>query len=178
MSIGLQRGCVSLEPHSVEWETSAQVMIETLKNILKEVLVDAQHIGSTSIKSIQAKPIIDIAVGVSSFDKLMDCNDRLQEHGIVYRGQDQPDQHLYVCGDFQRDIRTHHIHAVLYGAKAWTDYLNMRDYLNAHEEEAMKYSRLKEELANQYPNDREAYTNGKHAFIVNILRKAREEDPS
>lgn len=178
MSIGLQRGCVSLEPHSIEWETSAGEMIETLKNILKNDLVDAQHIGSTSIKCIQAKPVIDIAVGVSSFEKLMNYNDILQEHGIIYRGQDQPDQHLYVCGDFQRDIRTHHIHAVIYGAKAGTDYLNMRDYLNAHEEEAMEYSRLKEELANQYPNDRAAYTNGKHDFIVSILRKAKEGNHS
>jgi len=66
----------------------------------------------------------------------------------------------------------------VYGAKAWTDYLNMRDYLNAHEEEAMEYSRLKKELANQYPNDRKAYTNGKHDFIANILRKAKEENYS
>lgn len=174
MSLGLQRGYVSLESHSIEWETSALVMIETLKNNLKNVLVDAQHVGSTSIKSIPAKPIIDIVVGVSDFEKLMNCNDILLEHGIVYRGQDQPDQHLYVCGDFQREIRTHHIHAVIYGGKAWTDYLNMRDYLNTHEDEAMEYSRLKEELANQYPNDREAYTNGKHDFIVNILKKAEE----
>ncbi len=174
MSLGLQRGYVSLEPHSIEWEISALGMIELLKNILKDVLVDAQHIGSTSIKTVPAKPIIDIVVGVFSFEKLMNSNDILLEHGIIYRGQDHADQHLYVCGDFQRDIRTHHIHAVIYGAKAWTDYLNLRDYLNTHEDDAMKYSRLKEELANQYPNDRGAYTNGKHDFIVNILKKAEE----
>ena len=76
-------------------------MIELLKNVLKDVLVDAQHIGSTSIKTVPAKPIIDIAVGVFSFEKLMNCNDILLEHGIIYRGQDHTDQHLYVCGDFQ-----------------------------------------------------------------------------
>ena len=85
--------------------------MEKLKIDMKELsnLVDAQHIGSTSIKNVPAKPIIDIAVGVFSFEKLMNCNDILLEHA---------DQHLYVCGDFQRDIRTHHIHAVIYGAKA------------------------------------------------------------
>lgn len=54
----------------------------------------------------------------------------------------------------------------------------MREYLNAYEDEAMEYSRLKEELANRYPNDRAAYTNGKHDFIVNILTKANEENHS
>lgn len=75
MSIGLQRGTVAVTEHKVEWEISAKELIEELKDILKDDIIEAQHIGSTSIKSICAKPIVDIVVGVSDFDKIF-------KHGV------------------------------------------------------------------------------------------------
>ena len=92
----------------------------------------------------------------------------------MYRSQDHPGQHLYVCGDIDNDIQTHFIHVVIWGQKAWNDYINMRDYLNAHEEIAKEYSELKERLANEYPEDRPAYTSGKSVFIETVLRSAEE----
>lgn len=174
MSIGLRSGVVSLEPHRMEWEIAAQETIDQLKNILKDDIIDAQHIGSTAIRSICAKPIIDIAVGVGGFDRIMRHNDILQGNGIIYRRQDHPNQHLYVCGDLENTIHTHYIHVVIYKAEAWNNYINMRDYLNAHEDEAVEYARLKDNLAKQYPEDRIGYTKGKQIFIENILRKAEE----
>lgn len=174
MSIGLRIGTVAVEQHNIEWKTSAQELIDNLKNILKDDIIDAQHIGSTSIKSICAKPIIDIVVGVSDFDKIMQHNEELLRNGIVYRREDHPGKHLYVCGDLENDIQTHYIHVVIFESKAWNNYLNMRDYLNAHEEDAKKYSDLKKQLAKEYPEDRIAYTNSKSAFIEMILRKADE----
>lgn len=172
MSIGLKRGTVAVEPHRIEWEISAQQMIETLKNILKDDIVDAQHIGSTSIKSICAKPIVDIAVGVSSFDKIMSYNDTLTEHGIIYRREDHPGQHLYICGDLENNIQTHYIHVVIWGQKAWNNYINMRDYLNCHEDKAKEYSKLKEILAKKFPEDRNSYTSSKSIFVEDILQSA------
>lgn len=174
MSIGLKRGTVKVWPHRMEWDIAAQEIISKLKNILKDDVVDVQHIGSTSIKSICAKPIIDIVVGVNSFDRMMVHNEELMANGVVYRRQDHPGQYLYVCGDADNDIQTHFIHVVIWGQKAWNDYVNMRDYLNTHEEKAKAYSDLKERLANEYPVDRQAYTNGKSAFIENILRSVEE----
>lgn len=174
MSIGLRRGTVAVEPHRIEWEMSAQEIIDNLKDILKDDIVDAQHIGSTSIKNICAKPIVDIVVGVNSFDRIMKHNDELMKNGIVYRREEHPGQHLYVAGDLENNILTHHIHVVIWGQEAWNNYINMRDYLNAHEEEAKEYSDLKERLAREYPEDRIAYTNGKRALIERILRTADE----
>lgn len=174
MSIGLKRGTVAVEAHRIEWEISAKEMIDKLKNILKDDIVDAQHIGSTSIKSICAKPIVDIVVGVSGFDKMMSHNDALMEKGIIYRGEDHPCQLLYVCGDLKNDIQTYYIHVVIWGQEAWNNYINLRDYLNSHEDVAREYSELKEKLAGKYPEDRIAYTNGKSAFIGNILKHAEK----
>ena len=67
----MKRGTVYLEPHQSEWERSAEETIRTLKNILGSVAVDIQHIGSTSIKTISAKPIIDIAVAVNDYEPIL-----------------------------------------------------------------------------------------------------------
>ena len=93
MSIGLVKGTVSLEPHNSQWEILAKEIIEKLKNILGNDMVAAEHIGSTSIRKIYAKPIIDIAVGVTDFEKMMKHNDELKEVGIIYRREDHPGQH-------------------------------------------------------------------------------------
>ncbi len=174
MSIGLKRGTVAVEPHRIEWEIAAGEIINKLKSILKDDIVDVQHIGSTSITSICAKPIIDIVVGVDSFDRMMRHNGELMANGIVYRRADHPGQQLYVCGDLENNIQTHFIHVVIHGEKQWNDYLNMRDYLNAHEDKAKEYSDLKERLANEYSEDRQAYTNGKSGLIEAILKNAEE----
>ncbi|MBQ6896900.1 MAG: GrpB family protein [Oscillospiraceae bacterium] len=174
MSIGLNRGTVLLEPHNTEWEFSAQQMIAVLKDILKDDIVDAQHIGSTSIKNISSKPIIDIVVGVADFDNIMRHNNILAANGILYRRQDHPEQHLYVCGDMENGIHTHYIHAVIWGKEAWNNYINMRDYLNYDEKTAAEYSELKKHLAQKYPHDRVNYTKEKSAFIEDVLQKAAE----
>lgn len=172
MQIGLKRGTVAVEPHKIEWETEAQKTISKLKNILKDDMIDAQHIGSTSIKSICAKPIVDIVVGVSSFDRIIKHNEDLRENGIVYHMQYPPGQYLYVMGDLENNIRTHYIHAVIWGQEEWNNYINMRDYLNTHEKEAKEYSELKERLAEKHSEDRSAYTSGKSEFIEKILLMA------
>lgn len=174
MSIGLKRGTVILEKHSIEWEQSAEKIIRKLKAILKEDIIDAQHIGSTSLKTINAKPIVDIVVGVTSFDRIMKHNNELSKNGIFYHRQDHPGQHLYLCGDLENDIHTHYIHVVIWEETAWNDYLNMRDYLNSNFERAKEYSDLKKELAERYAEDRITYTNKKSMFIEKVLSEARK----
>lgn len=174
MSIGLKRGTVAVEPHNEEWCFAAQEMINKLKSILKGDIVDVQHIGSTAIKNICAKPIIDLVVGVECFEKIMVHNEALKRNGIVYRRQEHPGQHLYVCVDTDNNIQTHFIHVVIYGENQWNDYLNMRDYLNAHKDKAKEYSDLKEKLAKKFAKDRTEYTNGKGEFISKILQEAQQ----
>ncbi len=170
MKLGLRRGTVAVEPHDRQWEVNAQQTIAQLREILGDTAVDIQHIGSTSIKDICAKPIIDIVVGVRDFNDILGLNGVLEDYGFIFRGQDVPAQYLYVCGD--EDSRTHHIHTVIYDSEAWNNYINMRDYLNCHKAEAQAYSKLKEKLARQYPDDRNRYTELKSGLIAEILKKA------
>ena len=106
MTLGLKRGTVQLEPHDKQWDEIAVQTIKTLKAILGDDVIDIQHIGSTAIPAIKAKPIIDIAVGVTDFDRIISYNEQLQKEGIFYRGSDVEHQLLYVMGDMESDTRT------------------------------------------------------------------------
>lgn len=171
--IGLLRGTVRLCPHDPEWEPAAAQVIRQLREIFGSAAEDIQHIGSTAIPTISAKPILDIAVAVQSFESVVPLLPALEARGFFYRPQcDSVGQMLLVCGDFTADTRTHHIHVVKFGGMEWRNYLNFRDYLNAFPQKAREYDRLKRALARRFPEDREAYTAGKAEYIRQILRDA------
>ena len=171
MSIGLKRGTVRLEPHDPAWEQSAWEVMAALREILGPDARDIQHIGSTAIQGILAKPIIDIAVGVEDLAHMRGHDAELAERGFLFRGEDVPGQLLHVLAG-PEDSRTHHIHIVIWGQKDWNNYINFRDYLNCHPDMAQRYSQLKEELWEKYQNDRGSYTRNKQAFIDEMLARA------
>ena len=172
MSIGMKRGTVYLEPHQTEWERAAEETIRTLKNILGNSAADIQHIGSTSIRTISAKPIIDIAVAVNDYELILSKRDVLENADIIFRFDERPEQLLFVMGDFEKDTRSHHIHVVIYGSDEWNNYINFRDYLNSNIKAAREYEAVKLKLAEQYPDDRIAYTDGKQEVIDKLLAEA------
>ena len=173
MSLGLRKDTVKLEAHQEAWDIEGVNTCKKLKDILGDVVVDVQHVGSTSIRWICAKPIIDIAVAVRDFQDIKKHDEQLEVNGIVYRRQDVPGQHLYRCGDLENDIVTHFIHVVIADSKAWHNYINFRDYLNAHPDDAIVYERLKQDLCSKYPDDRNSYVDGKKELVVELLAKAK-----
>lgn len=178
--IGLKRGTVKLCDHEKEWEIEAQNTIRRLKEVLGDVIKEIEHVGSTSILSIKAKPIIDIALAVDSFDDILAYEQELLEAGFYYRPKAQAslrNQLLFACGSYydgSGDIQTHFIHVVLTGSMDWINYINFRDYLNNDPAAAKEYEALKVSLAEKAPIDagREQYLKGKHDFIAYTLRKA------
>ncbi len=176
--IGLKRGSVRLCDHETAWDEEANRTIARLDQILGPVARDIQHIGSTSIPTIQAKPIIDIAVAVDSFDAVLALESKMRENGFYYRPDAMPEkQVLFACGDYydgRGEMQTHFIHVVLADSMDWINYLNFRDYLIEKPMVAKAYENLKQSLAASAPLDpgRESYLKGKHDFIVRTLRKA------
>ena len=174
--IGLTRGKAALFPHEKEWENEAAKTIEKLKNICGDGICDIAHVGSTSIKSIKAKPIIDIAITVEAFENFLEYCDVLKENGFIYRPDvDAPGQLFFACGpyyDGSDDKQTHFIHVVKKDSMDWINYNLFRDYLNENESVAKEYEALKTSLAEKHCDDREKYTAGKHEFITRTLRTA------
>ena len=171
--IGLKRGTVKLTDHQVEWEENAGKTMETLKRLLGSAAIDIQHIGSTAIPSIHAKPIIDIVVGVYDLNDMIPHIEILGQNGFVFRGADVSGQVLFAMGDFENDLRTHHIHVVKWNGKEWNDYINFRDYLNAFPEKASLYDDCKQKLAERFSDDRGQYTDGKKELIRCFLEEAK-----
>ncbi|NMM93202.1 GrpB family protein [Bifidobacterium oedipodis] len=170
---GLPRGTVRLMAHHYEWDEEAKRTIEDLRHILGNAAIDIQHIGSTAIPSICAKPIIDIVIGVEKVAVIARYAQPLENNGYIIRGEDVQEQLLLVKGDFEQDTRTHHIHVVKWNGEAWNNYINLRDYLNAFPEKAAAYGGLKQQLAIRFPQDRMQYTNGKQSMINELLEEAK-----
>ena len=172
--LGLKRGTVKLFPHQTFWEEKAKDTIKLLWTVLNGTAVDIQHIGSTSIRHIHAKPIIDLAVGVHSLEDITPLISRLEQIGAIYRNADHPGQMLFVMGDFENEIRTHHVHVVEIDNPAWNNYINFRDYLNDHPHKAKLYDDLKQILFEQHASNRGLYTAGKQELIAKLLDEARQ----
>ena len=169
---GLKKGAVVLvsHHHQKEWEEKAEDTINLLKQILGDTACDIQHIGSTSIAAIHAKPIIDIAVAVCDVKDVMPYVEELKRHHILLHTEAVAGQVFCVIED--GDIRTHHIHIVKRDGADWNNYINFRDYLNANPEKAMMYDELKQDLAKRFFDDRKNYTAGKAEMIDRLLAEA------
>lgn len=149
---------------------------ERLQHALAAVVcvLDIQHIGSTAVPGLDAKPIIDIAVGVTSFEDAHVCREPIVALGYAYRGENGiPRRHYFVKNnpdepDASRQ-RTHHIHVLEAEGKEWQNHLAFRDALCANRDLVHEYAALKHELAACYTNNTVAYCNGKTAFIENVL---------
>ena len=101
--IGLKRGSVELLFHQEEWDKNAENVILELKQLFGNAAVDIQHVGSTAIHSIYAKPIIDIVIGLRDMNDSSPYMQRLEEHGFIFRGEDVAGQMLFVMGDFEKE---------------------------------------------------------------------------
>lgn len=178
MTLGLKSNIVELVDHNSEWEKIAQKTIQQLWKIIGSIAKDIQHIGSTSIKNIKAKPIIDIAVAVNDFKEFEPLIPELENNGFAYRGWFLIDR-ITVLNVYEKlqsgdKITTHHIHIVKVDSRDWNDHIKFRDYLNTHLTVAKNYEAIKIKLATENPIDeeRKKYNDGKNGFISQTLKDA------
>ncbi|MHA1348033.1 MAG: GrpB family protein [Candidatus Heimdallarchaeaceae archaeon] len=171
--IGLKRGVVKLNDYDPQWKSLFEKESALILSVAEEVIEDIQHIGSTAIPGVVAKPIIDVLLAINSLSNIKKLTDLLTPIGFVYRGeQGIPDRHLFVKGG--EDYRTHHLHVVVKEHSEWLKHILFRDYLRKHPKDVEKYSKLKLDLLKKYEFEREKYTESKSDFIEKILEKAKQ----
>jgi GrpB-like predicted nucleotidyltransferase (UPF0157 family) len=133
-----------------------------------------EHVGSTSVTGLDAKPVIDIMAGVRDLETSRPAIAALSEFGYCY--WPYREEHIHWFCRPSSAIRTHHLHLVPLGSQRWLDTLEFREILRANPSVAVEYANLKHRLAEQYEFDREAYTDAKGPFIERVLGIAREKD--
>ncbi len=129
-----------------------------------------EHVGSTAVPGLRAKPVIDVMVGVGSLVASRPAIDALARAGYQYAAYKTDVMHWFCKPSFE--FRTHHIHLIPFGSALWYQRLAFRDALRADRDLATEYAKLKQDLASTFEFDREAYTEGKSAFIGRVLARA------
>jgi len=167
---------VEVVPHNSEWQNLFQTEAKAIAKILKPNSVEIYHIGSTSIPSIYAKPIIDILVAVEDIDRVDSQNRSMENLGYRAKGEFGISGRRFFRKDNSEGKRTHHVHIFATNSVQISRHLAFRDYLTAHPLLAQQYSDLKCELAQKYPHDINSYMDGKDGFIKDIDRQAAKWD--
>ncbi len=146
-------------------------LFETVRQWIEEV----EHVGSTAIPGLDAKPVIDLMVGLKSMADASSCVEPLTNLGYSYWAEGaQPHHNLFVrFVDPKMSARTHNLHLVEAGGQYWKDRLLFRDYLRKHPETAKEYAKLKYMLSTRHRDDREAYTAAKADFVSEVVRRVR-----
>jgi GrpB-like predicted nucleotidyltransferase (UPF0157 family) len=152
------------------WPETFQALRNGIAGALSGLAAAIEHVGSTAVPGLAAKPIIDIDVLLASEAMLDEAIERLARIGYTHRGNlgvpereafwapaASPPHHLYVCPPESLEFRRH---------------IAFRDYLRLHKEVARAYGDLKMALARQFREDRTAYNEGKTAFVLEMIAKA------
>lgn len=172
-TLGLRRGTVDLAPHSAEWRRLFAAESARLRAALAPWACAVEHVGSTAVPGLAAKPILDIAVGLPDASPPGAVVAALEALGYEYRGDaGEAGGHVLVL-EAAPQVRTHHLHVVALGGAQWADYLALRDLLRASPDAREEYERAKRTLAALHAGDRAAYTAGKAEVIGRLLVRAR-----
>ena len=145
-----------------------------------EWLLGIEHVGSTSVPGLAAKPVVDIMPGLRSLGDSPHIVKPLQKLGYQYFPEHEtvmPERRYFAlpAGDKHRARRRFHIHAVETTSAFWRRHLSFRNYLRAHPDVADEYGALKRRLAAEYGSDRVGYTEAKTEFITRIESLALAE---
>jgi len=153
------------------WEVLAGRELRRIEHALRHVAERADHVGSTAVPGLAAKPIIDLQVSVGAIEPLARFVAPLEELGYVFvPAPESPDYHFFAKPPERP--RTHHLHVCEVGSDHEFRHLAVRDFLRHHPDEAARYATLKRDILARHPHDRLAYIDGKHDFVTALERRA------
>jgi GrpB-like predicted nucleotidyltransferase (UPF0157 family) len=160
---------IVLVPHEPRWLIDAAGECRRIEQACSPVVIRVEHIGSTSVPGLIAKPVLDLMPLVGDFDQAFACVAPMRRLGYWYAGEfGISGRHLFVKGA----PRTHHAHMLVEQSKEARRHLAVRDLLRANPDLAARYAALKRELAPRFRDDREGYAEAKAAFMRELFERA------
>jgi len=165
---------IVIEPYHSEWQKIYSHEAFLIQLTIGRYIRVIEHIGSTAVPGLAAKPIIDILIGVKSLKDSPHFIPRLCRWKYIYVPEfevDLPERRYLFKQSHGED--TFHLHIVEPESEFFRRHLAFRDYLRANPETAAEYAELKRNLAHEFGSDRSGYTDAKTEFIQSIERKAQ-----
>ena len=173
MTLGLESGIVRLVPYDSAWPSLFSAEAERLHELFAAagLAVTLEHMGSTAIPGLAAKPILDILGGYAEGTPVTECIDVITGAGYVHRGE----QGISGREFFRRgNPRSYHLHLTAIDSPFWRDHLTFRNRLRTDQGLRDAYAALKHDLAARFPRDREAYIEGKGPFVTHVVAARAE----
>ncbi|MED3984031.1 GrpB family protein [Peribacillus simplex] len=166
---------VKIEDYNPNWVSEFQQEKARIMEVLKNSPLCVEHIGSTSVIGLGAKPILDIMAGVRHLDEADTFIEPLKSIGYEFvPHQEFPERRFFRKGQWRAG--THHLHIYRFGSEQWKNHLSFRDYLRNHPDVRKQYQELKKlSLAQKHPADIVGYTEAKAPFIQNAIKSAKNE---
>lgn len=168
-ALGLKPGTVTLVPHDPEWKENFKKESKRVVELLmaEKIAAELEHIGSTAIPDMPAKPIVDILIGVSNAGDVMRASEVLKKDGKLYVASvSRFGQAFFIEPDTER----FHYFVTIKESPKWQKYVGLRGFLST-EPARTAYSRLKESLAKKFPDNRRRYTRSKSSFLESVWKQ-------
>ncbi|MGM0751711.1 MAG: GrpB family protein [Bacillota bacterium] len=166
---------IEIVPPNPDWIDRGNAAVKELLQLLDPFGVkEVEHVGSTSIRDLPAKPIIDLMAKIPSFGGLEEIAEKLGEdqwHYVPPKLDNRPWRRFFI--KVEKEKRVAHLHLMLEGEPRWEQQRLFRDRLNGTPSLKEEYAELKKHLADKFPDDREAYSEAKTVFIQRVLDKER-----
>jgi GrpB-like predicted nucleotidyltransferase (UPF0157 family) len=153
------------------WPALAAAEARRIEAAVGELAVRIDHVGSTAVPGLAAKPIVDLQLAVDALEPRARYVEPLEALGYLFAPDpESPDFHFF--GLPAERPRTHHLHVCAVGSEHELRHLALRDYLRAHPDEVAEYAARKCDLATRHPGDRLAYIEGKDRHVAALERRA------
>jgi len=174
--IGQHKRNLTVVPYQSGWKELFEREADLLHHALGGKALRIEHIGSTSIPGMAAKPIIDIIVVVDTLTLTQKLIPVLEALGYEYKMHDTIPERMFFAKESSPEYRTHHLSLTEQGSGFWKNYLAFRNYLRAHDQVAAEYVDLKKHLAELYAQTQQLDREGKSEFVGRVLELAGKEE--
>jgi GrpB-like predicted nucleotidyltransferase (UPF0157 family) len=160
---------IQVVDYDPDWPRIFHQLRDQIWPSVRDVAVAIEHVGSTSVPGMAAKPVIDMDVVIATVADLPLVKLRLGSLGYKHRGNlGVDDREAFLSPE---NLPRHHLYACVQNSLALQNHIAVRDYLRTHPSEAAVYSKLKKRLAERFPNERDRYVESKTDFILSILEQ-------
>jgi GrpB-like predicted nucleotidyltransferase (UPF0157 family) len=169
VGLGLEIGVVRLVRTDEAWADTGRRLAAEVHDAVGHAAVAVEHIGSTAVPGLLAKPIVDLAIGVRCDTAVVEVAAPLSHLGWIFRGDaGEAGGWVFVLED-RPERRVAHAHGVEFGGAQWSRYAEFRDLLRRSAAARRTYERVKQRLASLHPEDRRAYTAGKDDVVHGLF---------